>query len=312
MDVNDILHGVGSVIDDVSSKGRQFVTSATNSVTSAADRALSSLLPSYGKGSGSVGGSGGSWKYPLTLDDSQHTSRLAITATNAVTGDESDSGRSKAFGNYKKLKFKDIGTVFLYMPRISKNYTQTYSEEGRGMMWQMINAFQNGGGMENLGGASMSVLKTAIGDIASNVAAGAIRDFSQTVKNQHLSSTFGGTALRTQKFEFDLRPRNPAELVQIAGLIKFFTANSSSSLIQGDYLRVPSRWIIEEMCSNPEERIIKPFRFGPAYLTAVDVDYTPDGSWKTFKNGDPISFSLSLEFMEITIVTREEIEKLDL
>ena len=312
MDVDDILHGVGSVIDDVSSKGKQFVASAVNSATDAADRALSAVLPSYGKGSGSTGGTTGNWKYPLTLDGTQHTSRIAFTATNAIEGDESDGGRSKAFGNYKRLKFKDIGTVFLYMPKISKTYSQNYTEEGRGMLWQMVNAFQNGGGMENLSESSLAVLRTAVGEIANTVAPGAIRDFSQTVKNQHLSATFGGTALRTQKFDFELRPRNPAELVQIAGLFKFFAANSATSLIQGDYLRVPSRWVIEEMCSNPEERIIKPFRFGPAYLTSVSIDYTPDGSWKTFKNGDPISFVLSLEFMEITIVTREEIEKLDL
>ena len=127
-----------------------------------------------------------------------------------------------------------------------------------------------------------------------------------------MSSHFTGTVLRQQKFDFELRPRNMAELVQVAGLIQFFKANSATSLSVGDTMGTPSRWIIEELCTNTAGRIIAPFRFGPAYLTSINIDKTPDGSWKTFESGDPIAMNLTLEFMEITIVTKEDIEKLGL
>lgn len=269
------------------------------------------FVPFYGKGGGTRGTTLGMYRYPMSLSDSQHTSRLAFTATNEVVGDEVDGGRSKAFGNYKQLKFKDIGTVFLYMPKIEVTYAQTYEEDGRGMLWQLDKIIQSKGGynMEAVMAAAPDMARAVIGKVGNDVAPGIIRDFAQQVYNQHLSAHFKGTALRTQRFEYELRPRNEEELKQVAGLIHFFKANSATSFGKvGDYLRVPSRWLVEEITNTATERYIPTFKFGPAYLTSVECDYTPDGSWKTFENGDPIAITLTLEFLEITIVTREDIE----
>jgi hypothetical protein len=276
-----------------------------------ADELGRKFVPFYGKGAGSSGNTLGMYRYPMTLADTQHTSRLAFTATNEVVGDEVDGGRSKAFGNYKQLKFKDIGTVFLYMPKLEQTYAQNYEEDGRGLLWQMDKILQSKGGynMEALMAAAPELAGAFIGKKANDLAPGLIQDFAQQVYNQHLSAHFKGTALRTQRFEYELRPRNEEELKQVAGLIQFFKANSATSFGKaGDYLRVPSRWIIEEITNTASERYIPTFKFGPAYLSSVEYDYTPDGSWKTFENGDPIAITLTLEFLEITIVTREDIE----
>ncbi|MNV35013.1 Tail-tube assembly protein [compost metagenome] len=241
-----------------------------------------------------------------------HSSRLVFTATTVITGDEPDAGKSKAFGNYKRLRFSDIGSVFMYMPKMQQSYTQNYSDDGRGLIWQMYNAFQSAGGVDNFGDAGAAALKVGIAQGINTVAPGMTRDFSQTVKNQYMSSHFTGTQLRKQKFDFELRPRNEEELFQVAGLIQFFKANSASSLGASGTMSTPARWIIEEVCKNTAGRHIAPFRFGPAYLADVQIDKTPDGSWRTFESGDPIAINLTLEFMEITIITREDIENLGL
>lgn len=302
---------IGNLASGLLDKGKNFVKATASDISNGA-ASLNKKFNPYA-GSGNVSGQAkGNWKYPLTLQGTQHTSRLVFTATNAISGDEPDAGRAKAFGNWKRLKFRDIGSVFMYMPKLQQSYTQNYSDDGRGILWQLVNAFQAAGGVDNFGNASAAALKTGVAEVANNVAPGVVRDFSQVVKNQHMSSHFTGTQLRKQKFEFELRPRNEDELYEIGGLITFFKANSATSLSAGDTMGTPARWIIEEISTDTGHRHIAPFRFGPAYLADVTLDKTPDGSWKTFESGDPIAVILTLEFMEITIVTREDIENLGL
>lgn len=300
-----------SLASEAKSKTNQFAAKTANAIKEgiASNEAIQSVI-----GSGNwTSRTQGVYKFPLTLDDSQHLSRLVFNATDAIEGNEADGGRSKVFGNYKYLKYRTIGSVFLYMPEIETSYIQNFNDDGRGLLWQLNNAIQSNGGYGQLiGPGGEAALKTLGGEIANNVAPGVVKDFFRSVKNQHNSANFTGTQLRRQKFSYELRPRNAAELQQVGGLIQFFKANSATTLQQGDYMRVPSRWVIEEMVSSTSARYLPPFRFGPAFLTEVTVDYTPDGSWKTFGNGDPIAIKLDLEFIEITIVTREDIQDLQM
>lgn len=301
----------GNLASNALDKAKNFVTKTGSDLANKAS-SLNKQFNAFAGSGNTTGKTAGNWRYPLTLSEPQHTSRLAFTATNAISGDEPDAGRSKAFGEFKRMMFRDIGSVFLYMPKLQQSYTQNYSDDGRGLIWQMVNAFQSAGGVDKFGDASAAALKTGISQGISTVAPGLTRDFSQVVKNQHMSSHFTGTQLRRQKFEFELRPRNEDELVQIAGLIQFFKANSATSLSSGDTMGTPCRWIIEELTTQKANRHIAPFRFGPAYLADVSIDKTPDGQWKTFESGDPIGINLTLEFIEITIVTKQDIEDLDL
>lgn len=288
-----------------------------NAVNSAAASAAKGIQGGWDSITGMLGGSGNNtsksigqiWKYPLTRDG--HTSRLVFNATDAIQGNEEGSRRSEIFGSINTLREKNIGSVFLYMPELETSYTQNYNEDGRGLLWVLNNAIQNGGGYDNLfGQAGVEGAKALVGYELDKHAPSLMKDFGRSVRNKHNSANFTGTALRKQSFTFDLRPRNKEELVQIAGLIKFFKANSATSLVSNDYIRVPSRWYIEEMANQGRE--IPLFKFGPCFLTNIEIDYSPDGGWKTFESGDPIAMKLKLEFMENTIVTREDIQDFDL
>lgn len=269
---------------------------------------------------GMLGGSGnntsktkGKWMYPKTLQGTHHTSRLVFNATDAIQGNEPTSRRAEIFGGLTTLREKNIGSVFLYMPELETSYTQNFTEDGRGLLWVLNNAIQNGGGYDNLfGQAGVEGAKAVLGYELDKHAPSLMKDFGRSVRNKHNSANFTGTALRKQSFTFELRPRSRDELVQIAGMLKFFKANSATSLVTNDYIRVPSRWYIEEVATSFSNRIIPPFKFGPAFLTNIEIDYTPDGMWKSFENGDPIAIKLKLEFIENTIVTREDIQDFDL
>lgn len=289
------------------------IASVGNSVTGAAAKGVQGLWDSV---TGILGGDGngtsktkGIWKFPLTMNE-QHTSRLVFNATDAIQGNEEGSRRSEIFGGLTKLREKNIGSVFLYMPELETSYTQNYNEDGRGLLWVLNNAIQNGGGYDNIfGNAGIEGAKAVLGYELDKHAPSLMKDFGRSVRNKHNAANFTGTALRKQAFTFDLRPRNKEELVQIAGIIKFFKSNSATSLVTNDYIRVPSRWYIEEIQSvGNAKRVIPLFKFGPCFLTNIEIDYTPDGQWKSFESGDPIALKLKLEFMENTIVTREDIQ----
>jgi hypothetical protein len=43
-------------------------------------------------------------------------------------------------------------------------------------------------------------------------------------------------------------------------------------------------------------------------LTDININYTPQGEWSTFRNGYPVSCLLSVAFQEMEIITRDKIE----
>ena len=45
-----------------------------------------------------------------------------------------------------------------------------YSEDGRGIIWQMVKAFQSKGGVDNFGDASAAALQTGGAELANNLA----------------------------------------------------------------------------------------------------------------------------------------------
>ena len=48
-------------------------------------------------------------------------------------------------------------------------------------------------------------------------------------------------------------------------------------------------------------------QFKPCVITAVNVNYTPDGAWATYQEGDPVATQLTLTFKEMKLVFAQEI-----
>jgi len=270
--------------------------------------------------------------FPSTLGRERHKSIIAFTA---ITPKDKLAPLSASFGVKPTFGHNDGGTVFLYMPDLGDRlYSQGFESDGMGMMEKIISAFMGDGSL----GEKFSAAGTMVG---SSLGGDARDKLSTDIANPHTTQRYKGPELRSQTFEFELFPRNQSELVAIRDIIQFFKMNTSTkvggntqtvgkdtfstqsvtstagagaaannlannSLLVGDRLKYPDQFLIQELVQNSKaERIMPPFKFGPAYCKSVSVAYNKDGA--VFESGDPISYTLKLEFVEATMLTSADI-----
>lgn len=69
----------------------------------------------------------------------------------------------------------------------------------------------------------------------------------------------------------------------------------------------PAEWEIQFYFHGQENTNIP--KIARSVLTDINVDYSPQGEWSTFRNGHPVACMLQLGFNEMEIMTRQHIEK---
>jgi hypothetical protein len=127
------------------------------------------------------------------------------------------------------------------------------------------------------------------------------RQFGAVV-NPNLELLFNGPSLRTFGFNFRMSPRDAPEARNIRKIIRFFkqamsVKRSNSSLL----LKAPHTFAISYVTSNKQHPYLNKFK--ECALTVCNVNYTPDGTYMTYK-GDiddrsMTAYELSLTFQEI-------------
>lgn len=165
-----------------------------------------------------------------------------------------------------------------------------------------------------------------------------VQEYTGQMFLQKQNVLYRGTAPRTQNFLFQLRPRNLDELKEIGKLISIFrvyscsrTSSYTHDLINDSlptisevqlsqsfkdamessmFIKVPPIWYIEERLNTTsvkKNRFIDKFAFGPAALTGVKLNKSPENIYQTVSGtyGDPIVMELELSFQEL-IPTRAE------
>ena len=78
-------------------------------------------------------------------------------------------------------------------------------------------------------------------------------------------------------------------------------------------LLFPSEFDIGFYQIDPEQGIsaynTNLFKMDRCALTSVDVNYAPNGAFRTFKDGMPVEIDMTLNFTEMTTLTKEKIAK---
>lgn len=122
-----------------------------------------------------------------------------------------------------------------------------------------------------------------------------------SVMNPNLELLFQGPQLRPFNFNFKLSARNGPEAKRIKQIIKFFKENMAVKREKGSlFLKAPYVFDIQyqkaEGSLHPSINKIK-----KCALQGCSVDYTPLGTYMTYKDPDNtlVSYSLSLQFQEI-------------
>lgn len=136
-----------------------------------------------------------------------------------------------------------------------------------------------------------------------------------TVINPNMEMLFNGPRMRTFNFQFDMTPRFKEESDQIKKIIKTFKKYMSPSKTPGNaFLRSPKIFLLKyiyngNIKSGVANGNTHPYlnKFKPCALTEFNVNYTPDGSYMTYRDdGSMTKYSISMSFSEIAPIYQSD------
>lgn len=284
--------------------------------------------------------------FPSTVGvdtDDSHINYLVFNAVQPMTEgmdmrSSSLRNRRNAFirasntGDRSKLKENTLAYIQLYMPSLTEELGHSYEKSESGFLADVANQigkFQSGErdftNTDDLMSAGGSIGESALEAIKS-MGAGAVKSqLAQTegrIFGEKSTSVYQETNLRTQQFNFRLIPKDLQELKAVGKIIHYFRKYSSAKLLSDTYkdetsyntIEVPPIWYIEERVRDKElPRYIPKFNFGPAIITNVNVNKTPEDLYKYFDKtgGDPTSVEIQLSFQELIPVYQQYWEQTD-
>lgn len=148
-----------------------------------------------------------------------------------------------------------------------------------------------------------------IGAAGNMTGAGLGGEVAGKVANPYLTCVFRGVDFRNFNFTFKFTPLSESDCTLIDNIIKTMRKHSYPYYMDDTaFLSYPSECMIAYFWKgklNPHMH-----RFKRAVCTGIDVDYTSQGTFATLRNGMPAHITLSTQWKEIEIITRQDIESL--
>lgn len=160
--------------------------------------------------------------------------------------------------------------------------------------------------LTNLAGKALGVF--AGGSVGSASDVGAMPSMFGHPINPGVQVLYRSTNLRAFQFTFMMAPSSQKEsesMDRIIWNLRRFAApdlNQKTSLL----FDTPAEFEIKFYNKGQENLAIPKIR--RCVLTDININYTPQGEWSTFRNGYPVSCLLSVAFQEMEIITRDKIE----
>ena len=124
------------------------------------------------------------------------------------------------------------------------------------------------------------------------------------IPNSNMERLFNGVALRDFNFSWKMSPRDEEEAKQVKAIIRFFKQGMAARTIKNTagerslFLGTPNIFRLQYRTS--EGKIIEGVnRIKPCAITGTSVNYTPDGVWSAYDEGQPVSTILSIRMEEL-------------
>ena len=169
-----------------------------------------------------------------------------------------------------------------------------------------------------LGAAAIKKAVQAIGgdNLSNDDIFGAI---SGSILNPNTELLFSSVDMRNFQLNFKLVPRNGTEATTCNNIIKTFKKCTLPKRDPGKvfgftgpsefsgFIGVPNLCKVSFMKGSSEHDVLP--RFKMCAVTQVDVNYTPDGAYATYADGQPVAMTLTLNFQETKICFAEEVDK---
>ena len=140
---------------------------------------------------------------------------------------------------------------------------------------------------------------------------------SGAILNPNVELMYGGTDLRNFTLKFKLVPKDNLETVTINQILNTFKKAMLPKLDPGavmggtspgtykGFIGVPDLCRVAFMHGGKEHKYLP--RYKMCAITQVDVNYTPDGAYATYYDGQPVAVELTVSFQETKMVFSEEI-----
>ena len=154
--------------------------------------------------------------------------------------------------------------------------------------------------------------------------------FTRTVNavvNPNLELLFTGPTLRPFNFTFKMSPRDKGESIVVKKIIRLFKQSSAvQTTPSGLFLKSPDAYTIKYLtkgsrsigsATTPEglDSFDDTHDFLPKIkncaLLNCSVNYTPDGSYMTYENTSPVSYTMTLRFQELEPIFNDDYTNLD-
>lgn len=229
-----------------------------------------------------------------------------------------------------------MATIALYAPNLVEEVSHEFDKTPTSVMSDFLADMAGVVGADTAQDAIASgkrAGKTAAGatvaqfqrSFIQNNAAAQLKKDSKVVTDNVTVSAYKGTAQRTQTVVYIFHPKSLAELKEVGKIIKTFYGLSlpvktsldgiagvnDTDFVAGfskfaTMLKTPPVWMIEEVTDSSAPRYTPRFVFGPAGITNVKLNRTPDQYWRTFRGtaGDSSGIELEITFTELIPLDR--------
>ena len=130
------------------------------------------------------------------------------------------------------------------------------------------------------------------------------------IPNNNLALLFNSPTLREFTFTWKLTPRSREEAIRVNNIIRFFKQGMAPKKAIGTatgaasyFLGTPNVFDIIFKTTRDKYSILNEndavLRIKTCACTGTAVNYTPDGMWNAYEQGQPVSVTLSLRFAEL-------------
>jgi len=270
--------------------------------------------------------------------DVAYASRQVRTGKGKLTqsdGVDLRRGRKATGGLAKSLKTttRITDSVAIYLPAVAKDdLSAEYSGVSTGLAGlaaaggiDFVKAMERndfeGASRELISGAKTIVgesLKTAAAEIVDMIPGveGSLDLFNKAfgqAENPYMEVIFKNLSLREFEYSFQFAPRSEDETHDVQAIIKLFRFHMAPELKGNNhrYLTLPSTFDIHYMyqdspdSNQPQENSFYS-KIATCVLETVSVDYSPGGV-HSFADGAPTQISMTLNFKETELLTKQKI-----
>jgi len=214
--------------------------------------------------------------------------------------DKSVKGLKEFLGNesinIKNPTKKAVASISLYIPdTMAFSYSASYGQ------LSLVDAASQVPGIGKAVGAIASIANSGPARLLAKGAGFAFNPQQQLL--------FDGIDFRTYQLAFTFTPYSKKEAETVAKIIKMFKTHAAPRLAEGTagmFFVPPSTFNLDFLFNGKRNPNVG--RVAESVIENIDVNYSPNG-FSTFGDGAPVQTTLTLNFKEIELITREKIEK---